>query len=151
MSKDEYKGLYQEQKDVIMHENGNILVSASAGSGKTFVMIKRIIRLITEKKAGINEILAMTFTEAAAKEMKEKLADGIEKAIEDGNESLAKEAAELPYADVCTIDSFCAKLIRRFFFKADVSPDFTVADAAVSEKLKSEALNRLLLPPPQSS
>ena len=142
MIEDEYKDLFPEQIDVIKHDEGNILVSASAGSGKTFTMIKRLIRLIKDNKAKVKEILAVTFTEAAAKEMKEKLAAAIEKAIEEGNTALADEAAELPYADVCTIDSFCARLLRLFFFKAGVSPDFSVADAAISDKLKAEAVNK---------
>ena len=65
--------LKKEQLEAITFEQGNILVSASAGSGKTFVMIERLIRLVKEGKAQINEILAVTYTEAAASEMKEKL------------------------------------------------------------------------------
>ena len=65
--------LKKEQQDVIMHEKGNILVSASAGSGKTFVMIERLIRLITDRKATVNGVLCVTFTEAAAADMKQKL------------------------------------------------------------------------------
>ena len=142
MVKEDYTGLFDEQIDVITHEKGNILVSASAGSGKTFVMIKRLIRLIVEGKASIREILAITFTDAAAKEMKEKLAAGIDMAIENGNEELGDKAADLPYADVCTIDSFCARIIRLYFYKAGVAPDFSVADAAATDKLKNDAINK---------
>ena len=65
--------LKPEQAQAINYDGGNLLVSASAGSGKTFVMIQRLIRLIVEKKAHVDEILAATFTEAAAFDMKEKL------------------------------------------------------------------------------
>ena len=65
--------LKEEQKKAVYHETGDLLVSASAGSGKTFVMISRIIRLISEKKAGVKDVLCVTFTEASAADMKNKL------------------------------------------------------------------------------
>ncbi|MDY6367677.1 MAG: UvrD-helicase domain-containing protein [Clostridia bacterium] len=132
----------ESQERVINHTNGNILVSASAGSGKTYSMIKRLINLIVSGKTHVKDILAVTFTESAAKEMKEKLARAITEEIINGNDSLADEISDLPYADVCTIDSFCARIVRLYFYKVDVSPDFSVADAAVSDKLKSQAMDR---------
>lgn len=133
--------LKQEQKRIIEHDIGNMLVSASAGSGKTFVMIERIARLLIENKARISEILAVTFTEAAAKEMKEKLAERLSDAVIDGGVEVAADIVDLPYADVCTIDSFCMRLIRTYFYKLGLAPDFSVADESVSERLKEDAMD----------
>ena len=73
--------LLPEQEKAVLHNDGNIIVSASAGSGKTFVMIERLIRLILEGKTTVNGVLAMTFTESAADEMREKLKEAICKKI----------------------------------------------------------------------
>lgn len=132
--------LKPEQLKVINHENGNILVSASAGSGKTFVMIKRLIRLISEGKAGVNEILAATFTEAAAADMKEKLKTALLEEIEKGNDYLAKELTKISTADICTLHSFCGRLIRTYFFATGIAPDYKVADESEASSLKEESL-----------
>ena len=135
------KDLKPEQLKVINHEKGDILVSASAGSGKTFVMIKRLIRLITEGKAHVDEILAATFTEAAAADMKSKLKRALAEEIENGNFKLAAELNKVETSDICTLHSFCARLIRAYFFAAGVSPDFKVADASESSSLKEESVD----------
>ena len=132
--------LKPEQLKAINHENGDILVSASAGSGKTFVMIKRIIRLISEGKASVDEILAATFTEAAAADMKAKLKRALTEEIEKGNCALAKELNKIATADICTLHSFCGRLIRTYFFAAGVSPDFKVIDESDASVLKAESL-----------
>ena len=80
--------LKKEQAEVIFHDEGDLLVSASAGSGKTFAMIRRLIRLVVEGKARVSEILAVTFTEKAAAEMREKLLKAMLREIAAGNESL---------------------------------------------------------------
>lgn len=131
-----------EQKTVIEHENGNILVSASAGSGKTFVMISRLRRLILERKANVKDILCMTFTESAAADMKEKLFKSIVEAINEGRTELCEQLTDIPYSSICTIDSFCKKLVKTYFFKAGVSPDFSIADETVSSKLKTDAIDK---------
>ena len=132
--------LKPEQAQAINYDGGNLLVSASAGSGKTFVMIQRLIRLIVEKKAHVDEILAATFTEAAAFDMKEKLKRALSEEIEKGNRALAAELSRVSIADICTLHAFCAKLIRTYFFAAGVSPDFKVADESESVALKTESL-----------
>ena len=88
--------LKEEQKRIIDFDQGNILVSASAGSGKTFVMIERLVRLITQKKAKVSEILAVTYTESAAKDMKEKLRHALTERIrETGDPELIEELKSL--------------------------------------------------------
>ena len=134
--------LKPEQRSAIMHDGGNILVSASAGSGKTFVMIQRLIRLVQEGKANLNEILAVTFTESAALDMKEKLKKALKESIIGGKENLVNVVQEVETADISTIHAFCARLIRKYFFSACVSPDFSIADENQAKLIKQESLNK---------
>lgn len=133
--------LKPEQLKAINCEGANILVSASAGSGKTFVMIKRLIRLITEGKAKVDEVLAATFTEAAAADMKEKLKKALTEEVESGNRGVAAELNKVATADICTLHSFCARLIRTYFFAAGVAPDFQVADESETGAMKKESMD----------
>lgn len=134
--------LKKEQREAIFHNDGNILVSASAGSGKTFVMIERLIRLICEGKAKVREILAATFTEAAAEEMRERLKKALTEKIAQGETRLAEELTDVYSADICTLHAFCGRLIRSYFFVAGVAPDYKIADEDLAFELKTEALNK---------
>lgn len=136
--------LKQEQIKIINHQSGNILVSASAGSGKTFVMIERVIRLITENKAKVSEILAVTFTEAAATEMKERLKKALSDKINDGREDLSFQLNDVASSDISTMHSFCARLIRLYFFVAGVSPDFKIIDAVEATNLKNRSIAKVM-------
>lgn len=135
----EFKG---NQKIVVEHEKGNILVSASAGSGKTFTMISRAIRLIKEKKTTVSEILALTFTEAAAYEMKEKLKNAL-KEVANGDKEFISQINDVATSDISTIHAFCARLIRVYFYACDQTPDFKILDESEAESIKTEALNNL--------
>ncbi len=135
--------LKKEQAQAVFHDEGNILVSASAGSGKTFVMIERLIRLIAEGKAGVKQILAVTFTEMAASEMKEKLKTALMQRIsEKGDSRLIRELQEISTADISTLHAFSARLIRSYFFEVGVSPDFKILDEAESGVIKKDCVNR---------
>ncbi len=135
--------LKEEQKQAVFHNDGNILVSASAGSGKTHVMIERLIRLISQGKAGVKEILAVTFTEMAAGEMKEKLKEALIKKInESGDKNLTRQLQEIPTADISTLHAFCARLVRSYFFEAGVAPDFNVLDDVESGVIKQESVDK---------
>ena len=139
--KEETEKLTSHQLNAIGHENGDILVSASAGSGKTFVMISRIVRLVLEGKTTVDKILATTFTEAAASEMKDKLKKALAKKVaETGDENLAKQIPLVGNADVCTIHSFCAKLIRTYFYTVGLAPDFKI----ITEEEQTVYVNRAL-------
>lgn len=102
-----------KQLDVINTRNRNILVSAAAGSGKTAVLVERIINMITDEESDVNidELLVVTFTRAAASEMKERVRAALEEAIEKNpdNENIIKQLSLIHNADISTIDSFCAK------------------------------------------
>lgn len=133
--------LKEEQKEAVFHNEGNILVSASAGSGKTHVMIERALRLIVEGRATVKEILAVTFTELAATEMKEKLKKAFIEKINEGKSYLAPQLSDIYTADISTLHSFCAKIIRRYFYAVSLAPDFSVLDESRANILKSDALD----------
>lgn len=136
--------LKKEQERIINFNEGNILVSASAGSGKTFVMIERLVRLIIEKKAKVKEILAVTYTESAAKDMKEKLRRALtDKIKETGDPELVEELKDLDFAEVSTLHSFASRLIRRYFFVAGVLPDFSILDEGAASELRADCIDRV--------
>ena len=133
-----------EQLKVINHEKGNLLVSASAGSGKTFVMINRLINLICSKKATVKDVLAVTFTESAAHDMKEKLKKAIIEKICEGQTELNAELADVPTANISTMHAFCARLIRSYFFIAGVSPDFKVLDQVSASEIAERSMKKTI-------
>lgn len=139
-----YDNLTAEQKKAVLFKKGNALVSASAGSGKTFVVIERIIRLVTEENVGIDRILAVTFTNLAAAEMKEKLKTALTKEYNETGEARFKaELDKLPLASISTLHAFCSDLLRKYFYAAGVDAAFEVLDEKKSEKLKTEAMTSL--------
>lgn len=137
-----------EQQRVIELHNSNILVSAAAGSGKTAVLVERIIRMICdgEHPADIDRLLIVTFTNAAAAEMRERIAAGITARLEadSGNEHIQKQSALLHNAQITTIDSFSLFLIRNHFNEIGLDPDFRVADEGEIKLLQQEVLAQLL-------
>ena len=142
------KQLTEEQRAAI-ESTGETLVSASAGSGKTFVMIEKIIALILEGKAEISSVLAVTFTNLAAAEMKEKLKRAIIARINEENDSDTKarlrcQLNEIGASDISTLHSFCANVIRRYFYWNDENGDFQIADEAEASELKNRAAETAL-------
>ena len=137
-----------EQQRVIELHNSNILVSAAAGSGKTAVLVERIIRMICdgEHPADIDRLLIVTFTNAAAAEMRERIAAGIIARLEadPGNEHIQKQSALLHNAQITTIDSFSLFLIRNHFNEIGLDPDFRVADEGEIKLRQQEVLAQLL-------
>ncbi len=134
----------EEQLQVVNHKKGNILISASAGSGKTTVMIERLTQLISAGETKVGRVLAVTFTEAAAADMKEKLKKSVINRINSGaDKTLSEQLGEIGTADICTLHSFCSRLIRCYFFAAGVSPDYKIADQAQCETLKAQAVDKV--------
>ena len=131
-----------QQKEAIEYEGGNIMVSASAGSGKTRVMIERALHFVCNKKAEVDEILALTFTESAAKEMKDRLKDAVLERISKGDEDLAKQYEKVQSANFSTIDSFCASIIRKYFYVCGLTPDFSVADDIKSQEIQKQCIEK---------
>ena len=138
-----------EQTEAIYEKGSNILVAAAAGSGKTAVLVERIINKIINEKIDIDSLLVVTFTNAAASEMKERVLKAIYKIIdnEEVDEEtilhLERQITLINKAQICTIDSFCLDIIRNNFFEIEISPNFRIADNAEIELLKQDVLEEL--------
>ena len=134
-----------EQKQAIEEKESNILVAAAAGSGKTAVLVERIINRILNDKIDIDKLLVVTFTNAAASEMRERILDAIYKKIEEdpSNIELQRQITLLNKASICTIHSFCLDVIRNNFYEINISPNFRIGDTAEIELLKQETLDDL--------
>ena len=138
----------REQQQVIDLRKRNILVSAAAGSGKTAVLVERIIKMITEGEhpVDIDRLLVVTFTNAAAAEMRERIGAAIEKALEEhpDSEHLQRQLTLIHNAQITTIDSFCLYVIRNHFHEIDLEPDFRIGDEGELKLLKEDVLRGVL-------
>lgn len=138
----------EEQQKVIELRDRNILVSAAAGSGKTAVLVERIITMLTddEHPIDVDRLLIVTFTEAAASEMKERIRDAIEKKLKEdpGNEHLMQQATLIHSAQITTIHSFCLSVIRDHFHAIDMDPSFRIGEEGELKLLKQDVLEELL-------
>lgn len=138
----------EKQTDAIKARNGSVLVSAAAGSGKTAVLVERVIERITDEKnpSSIDRLLIVTFTKAAAGEMRQRISDAVESQLKQkpGNKNLINQQMLLPSAKICTMDSFCSSLARDNFQQLDISPDFKIPDSGEIVLLRNEAMTRTL-------
>lgn len=129
---------------------GNILVSAAAGSGKTAVLVERVLRKIIDGDTSIDRLLIVTFTEAAAAEMREKIIKRLIKETDDGKHSvtqqrmLKNQIRLADSADIMTIDAFCSRVVRNNFHILGTDPNAAIADEAMAELLKNDAINKVL-------
>ena len=136
-------GWTKQQQRAIDERGKSLLVSAAAGSGKTAVMVERITRMITEENYSIDEMLIVTFTNAAASEMREKIRRAMKgKARE--NPGMRRQLDLLPRANISTFHAFAMEVIRRFFYLTDLEPSFRILDEDRSTILREEALDELL-------
>jgi len=133
----------KEQEQAIYTKDCNLLVAAGAGSGKTAVLVERIINKIINDGVDIDRLLVVTFTNAAASEMRERIADRIYKEIENKPE-LQKQISLLGKASITTMHAFCLKVIRDNFFEVGLDPNFRIGDTTECELIKLEALEELL-------
>lgn len=137
-----------DQKKIINARDCNLLVSAAAGSGKTAVMVERIVELITDidNPIDIDSFLIVTFTNAAAAQMREKIADRIGKLIDDNpdDEHLQKQSVLIHNALITTIDSFCLYVLKNYFSQVDIEPGFRIADSNELKLLQSDVCSELL-------
>ena len=117
----------KEQLDVIQARDCNILVAAAAGSGKTAILTQRIIEILTDDAhpVDIDRILVLTFTRAAAAEMRARISAGLDKKLEENpdNQRWRQQKMLLGYARICTLDSFCERLVRDHFDMLDIDYD----------------------------
>ncbi len=140
--------LTPEQLDAVMLRPQKLLVSAAAGSGKTTVLTERIIRELTDKEApaDISDFLIVTYTRAAAEDLKSKISEAVRRAVEadPGNAALARQYSRLGGARISTIHSFCAALVKRNFNRLGLSPSLKVCEADRANELKSEVMDALI-------
>ena len=132
-----------EQKQAIYTNNCNLLVAAGAGSGKTAVLVERIVNKVVSEGIDIDRMLVVTFTNAAASEMRERLASRLYKESLK-NHALQKQLMLLSKSSISTIDSFCLKVVKDNFFKLDLDPNFRLIEESEAELLKQETLEELL-------
>ena len=132
-----------EQQNAIDIRNSKTLVAAGAGSGKTAVLVERIIRKVIDDGVDIDKMLIVTFTNAAASEMKERIRERLytEASI---NHALQKQILYLNRASIMTIDAFCKKAVKDYFYQLDIDPNFKIADATELELMKLEAIDEIL-------
>ena len=136
----------KEQQRAIEITDKNILVSAAAGSGKTAVLVERIIRIILDGKADIDNMLIVTFTNAAAAEIRAKIVKAIKKEItadKEKKEALGRQLDNMYKANISTFHSFAIKIIKEFFYTIDIEPDFTVCDEAQGSIMENEIINEI--------
>lgn len=138
----------EEQQKVIDLRDRNILVSAAAGSGKTAVLVERIISRITDENdpADVDRLLVVTYTEAAAAEMKERIGAAIEKKLEEqpGNVNLEQQSTLIHNASIMTIHSFCLSVIRDHFHVIGIDPAFRIAEEGELRLLMQDVLEELI-------
>lgn len=138
----------KQQSQVIALRNRNLLVSAAAGSGKTAVLVERIIQKImdVEHPLDVDRMLIVTFTNAAAAQMRERIGEAIENALEKqpGNVHLQRQQTLLHNAQITTIHSFCLYVIRNYFHRIALEPEFRVAEEGELKLLKSDVLDSVL-------
>lgn len=135
----------EAQSDAINALDGNVLVSAAAGSGKTAVLTQRVINILTvgDNPTSVDRLLIVTFTRAAAQEMKQRIGDALTELIKKDptNRTLINQQILLPSAKICTIDSFCSDLVKENFQALSLSPDFKIADEGELELLSKQAMD----------
>ncbi len=137
-----------DQQKAIEARQGTLLVSAAAGSGKTAVLVERVIQRIcdTSDPCGVENLLIVTFTNAAAAQMKEKISAALSKKIAElpSDKHLRRQQLMLPCASICTIDSFCIGLVRENFHALGIAPDFAMLDEGKINILKVNAVNKVI-------
>ncbi|MCL2383422.1 MAG: helicase-exonuclease AddAB subunit AddA [Oscillospiraceae bacterium] len=115
------------------------------GSGKTAVLVERIVKKVIDDKIDIDKLLVVTFTNAAAAEMRERILEKLYEKIEENPEdrNLQKQIILLGKASISTIHSFCLDVIKNYFYEIEVSPNFRLGNNEEIELLKQEVLEEL--------
>ena len=140
--------VFTEEQERAIETKGNLLVSAAAGAGKTAVMTERIARLIASG-VKVDELLVVTFTRAAAAEMKQRIESKLNSLADEETDEAKKlhlydAAADIGSANISTIHSFCSDVLRRNAHEAGIDPAFRVADDSEAVIMQAEALDEVL-------
>jgi ATP-dependent helicase/nuclease subunit A len=132
-----------EQEEAI-RRRGDLLVEAGAGTGKTGVMVDRYCRLVCDEEVSPDAVLAFTFTDKAAAELRQRIRAALVARAESGSERARELLGGIGGAWVTTIHGFCNRLLGGHPVAADVDPGFRVLDAAESERVAREAFDEAL-------
>ena len=131
----------KEQREAIETTGKNLLVSASAGSGKTTVMINRVIELMIKEHIPITNFLVVTFTNASAEDMKKRLIDSL--LLLPADEFVLNQIENISTSDISNLHSFCSRLITTYFYEIGIDPSYHIVDETESKFLKEKAISRL--------
>lgn len=140
---DQEKAIYTDTGD------GNILVSAAAGSGKTAVLVERVLQKIISGKSTVDRLLIVTFTEAAASEMRGKIISRLleytesEDCTSETRKLLKTQIRLVETADIMTIDAFCMRVVQNNFHTLGIEPQVNICDDAMAKLMAEEALANL--------
>ena len=135
----------EDQLKAIEKKGSNILVAAAAGSGKTAVLVERLIRKVIDEKVDIDKLLVVTFTNAAASEMRERMLEALYKAQDKnpGDLNIQKQMILLNKSNICTIHSFCLDVIKNNFYEINIPSNFRIGSEEEIELLKYDVLDNL--------
>ena len=138
--------LTEDQRQVVENRGGALLVSAAAGSGKTKVLVERLLKRVADEGADVDSFLIITYTNAAASELRGKIIDAFTERLgeEPGNVRLHRQLERVYKTKISTIHSFCTDIIRENAHIIGISPDFRVMDDPESDILKAKALEDAL-------
>lgn len=134
------------QQEAIETSGQDTLVAAAAGSGKTAVLVERIIRKVIDKRINVDELLVVTFTNASAKEMKHRIQKRLQEALQSNpsDKHLEAQLIKLHQADISTLHRFCLNLIERFYYTIDLDPTFRTAGEEERALLLMQAIDDVL-------
>ena len=139
-----YDKFTPEQKNAVNAE-GSVIVTAAAGSGKTAVLTERVIHALKYEDVSADRLLIVTFTNLAAAEMRSRIEKRLNEECENNPENihLLKQKLLISSADICTIDSFCIRLLKNNFSLLSISPDFKIADPIVETTVSHQVISKL--------
>ena len=140
--------LTPQQAQAVSNRGGKLLVSAAAGSGKTKVLVDRLLTFLTDavNPANLDDFLIITYTKAAASELRGKIAAKLTERIaqEPENKHLQKQMQRLYLTQISTVHGFCSTILKEYAYRIDLPPDFRVADEAECADIKNQVLNDLI-------
>lgn len=136
------------QEKAINSKKKQVIVTASAGAGKTTTMVDRVIRLIVEDKVPVSSVVMLTFADAAAEEMKARLASSlierVKKAVGEEKKIIVDALDALPLLHCSTIDSFCYSLVKTHFEFLSLPPTVSLADEETAKSYRKKAMKQTL-------
>lgn len=141
---------FTDAQNNAINSTGCVLVSAAAGSGKTAVLVERVVKMLTDRQSGVSadRMLIVTFTNAAAAEMLSRIENRLYKELQsssgDDYEHINRQCYLIKSADICTIDSFCIRLVRENFALCSIEPDFKVTDDSSLYSVRREVLSEII-------